>query len=132
MVQTIYVFSFWQCIKYNNKCEIIACGLSDHSPITLEINLDVEGRGLGIWKLNVKLLKNEQYCEKIDKIIEGMKRAYQNLSPFELWEIIKFQIAQFSREFSSNINKAEQERKFNLYKLLEEIQELMVQGMEIP
>ena len=44
---------------------ITGCTKTDHSLITLQIKDETHKRGLGIWRLNNKVLKNDKYCSLI-------------------------------------------------------------------
>lgn len=56
-----------------------AC-FSDHSPILLEIDFAKFKRGLGFWKFNNSLLKDNEYVEMIKNLIKRIvyQYAYQN------------------------------------------------------
>ena len=49
---------------------------SDHSIIEMNVNLSGFKHGKGYWKFNNSLLKNQNYLDFINKIIEGEKVKY--------------------------------------------------------
>ena len=49
---------------------------SDHSIVITELSLNLFKRGLGIWKFNVRLLKDIEYVTKVKEIIRNVKRQY--------------------------------------------------------
>ena len=49
-------------------------------------------KGSGFWKFNCSLLKDEQYVDKVTKIIAETTDIEQNQNPGLLWEAIKSNI----------------------------------------
>ena len=60
-------------------------------------------------------------------MIEGVKRVYIYLEPTELWELIKFECAQFTRKCTRVKSHWEKENKFNMYCELGKLQQ---EGLE--
>ena len=58
------------------SCKIRPSYRSDHSAIELEIILDKFEKGKGIWRLNCSLLKDSEYLEKINNLIDEVKKEY--------------------------------------------------------
>ena len=59
----------------NNICEsaeILPCILTDHSLVCLTLDTNEGKRGPGNWKFNIKLLRDEFFCENIECIIKGV------------------------------------------------------------
>ena len=46
-------------------------------------------KGPGFWKFNCSLLKDEQYVDKVKKIIAETTDIEQNQNPGLLWEALK-------------------------------------------
>lgn len=84
------------------KTDIIATTISDHSALFLEIDLVDEKRGKGFWKFNESFLKNNEFCELIEKSIDEVlvKNVSENLDPLMNWEMIKNQVIGESIRFS--------------------------------
>ena len=59
-----------------NKCEIKPGYKSDHSFIALKIIQNKFTIGKGIWKFNNNLLRNEDYIELINKVIDNEIYTY--------------------------------------------------------
>ena len=76
---------------------------SDHSLITMSIQLHNEKRGRGFWKLNVSLLLDKEYVSKIRKVITDSYSLYrsQGTAPDITWEVIKLDIRGETIKFSS-------------------------------
>ena len=66
--------------------------LTDHSLITITIQLDDETRGNGYWKLNCSLLKDLEYITMVKETIHNLVNNGTNLTDAALWEFIKITI----------------------------------------
>ena len=73
--------------------------------VVLELVLDRHKRGPGYWKFNASLLKNKDYVEKIDKLLDI--ELDQPFSSFrQKWEIIKLAIRGSTLQFSARKQKS--------------------------
>ena len=100
---------------------------TDHSLITISIQLHNEKRGPGFWKLNVSLLLDKEYVSKIRKVITDSYNLYksQGTAPDMIWEVIKSDIRGETIKFSSFRKK----QRVNRLKTLEnELQELQIKN----
>ena len=88
--------------KTENTC-IYPGFRTDHSLITMPIQLHNEKRGRGFWKLNVFLLLDKEYVSKIRKVITDSYSLYrsQGTAPDMTWEVIKLDIRGETIKFSS-------------------------------
>ena len=59
-----------------DSCEIQSSYRSDHSIIEIHIVISKFKIGKGIWKFNKSLLKNKDYLELVNKIIQEEKSKY--------------------------------------------------------
>ena len=82
------------------SCEISPSIRTDHSLVTVGINLDMYTRGPGAWKLNTRLLQDDIYKEIIKNSIATVMRDCSYLNPSDKWEEIKIKCAQMSRSYS--------------------------------
>ena len=57
-----------------DSCEIRSSYRSDHSIIEIHIVISKFKIGKGIWKFNNSLLKNKDYLELVNKIIQEEKK----------------------------------------------------------
>ena len=65
---------------------------TDHSMITLNVDLHSNPRGKGFWKLNTSLLSEMRYVQEIKTAIESTVNQYKDdtsVNPALLWEMIK-------------------------------------------
>ena len=106
--------------------DILPCVLSDHSAIKLEIESCSNKRGPGSWKLNDKFLENEQFRENIVNLVKGITRAYSYENAINIWELIKTKATQYCRDFGKKEGEKDRKEKFDLYLLLNDIQQELV------
>ncbi len=71
------------------QSNIIPGFLSDHSVITLDINLSETVRGPGHFKINNSILLNEDYKANINSAIQEIVEINKDCNPNTLWELIK-------------------------------------------
>ena len=83
---------------------------SDHQMVTLVITLENFVRGPGFWKFNTSLLKDRDFIEKMNNLIE-IELAQEYESKLQHWEIFKFAIQTSARQYSINKKKS-RENKF--------------------
>ena len=72
---------------------------TDNSLNTLSINLHVNPRGPGYWKLNTSLLSEIEYIEWIKSAIAVVQKEYENDNNVDdslLWEMIKLKVRESS------------------------------------
>ena len=71
--------------------EIYPTIVSDHSMVTLDIDVSMQKCGPGCWKFNNELLGDEKFCSELETVIQHVLKIYEYLDPRELWKIIKLQ-----------------------------------------
>ena len=92
--------------------------MSDHSMISMVLNLNKIERGKGYFKINNSLILQPEYQEKIRNTINETAEINKNANPNTLWEIIKGSIRNESIKYAS-YKKKEQNKKES--QLIEEI-----------
>ena len=63
--------------------------------ITIQISLHSNNRGRGFWKLNISLLNDIEYVNKIKAIIKETRNEYgkdDSVNPNLLWEMVKMKV----------------------------------------
>ena len=88
------------------KMEINPGLKSDHSSILQEILTYNVGRGLGVWKLNNKLLADKEYVDEINTVIDKMESVKLD-NPNERWDEFKLQAIKVSQSFAKKLKVAE-------------------------
>ena len=82
------------------KSFIIPGFMTDHSSISITINLCSNKRGEGYWKINNKILDDENFVKHTKQAIQDVIQYYDGTSKMMLWELIKLTIATEAKEFS--------------------------------
>ena len=86
-----YFFISKHFTQYINLIEI-RCGFrSDHSLVCMTVVLDPHARGPGHWKLNTALLKDKEYVEGINKLLDiELSQCYDSVRT--KWEMVKLAV----------------------------------------
>lgn len=78
--------------------------LSDHSMLTLRVEISEIKRGPGLWKFNNNLLKDETFLEGMEEqITEALLEPFD--TPHLQWEWLKHKIREFSIKYSIEKNR---------------------------
>ena len=88
--------SYADCV---GECKIGPGHRSDHSFVTMDINLATFKRGPGSWKLNNKLLLEQEYIGKIKETIAAVIADTPLMNPNDRWCEIKIQCAKTSKAY---------------------------------
>ena len=91
---------------------------SDHSAILISLEVSESRRGPGIWKMNNEMLQDTEFVENLKHIVQGVKRVYHDKEPAEKWELIKFEIAQYCKEYSKEKARMRKLKEFLRYEKL--------------
>ena len=81
---------------------------TDHSLLRCDLELDMEKRGPGIWKLNNQLLEEKNYVERVNEIIEKAKNK-KGVTPDIRWEWCQCEATLWSKGYSKT--RAQQKNK---------------------
>ena len=122
----------WSRIDYflvsnslSNKCynpSILPSVVSDHSLIYLEVDVNDQKRGPGLWKFNNQLLNDKIFSAQLEMIIKGVLRVYEYLNPIDLWELLKHEMVRFSKQYATEKAAGNHTHKFSLYETLSRMQ----------
>ena len=104
--------------------------VSDHSMISIGLQLMGEKRGKGIWKLNEQWMENEKYCETMIRELKSVLKTFQHLDGKRLWKMVKFEAANISKEFALQRKNKDQKNIYNLQRILCDLQEAVVEESE--
>ena len=87
---------------------------TDHSTVSISIQLNNSPRGRGFWKMNVEMLKDNEYNAAIVETIQEVKKTqFQTIQA--KWDFLKFRI----REESVKIGKNKKNSQNNQWSVLE-------------
>ena len=102
MIRKINAIVASKDIKYELK-EVSICqpvkqpGVIDHNALKAVFEISTLKRGLGYWKLNNSVLKDQQYLQGVHEVIDLTLREYQEIKSFQLvWEILKICIKEYT------------------------------------
>ena len=113
------------------EANILPSVLSDHSPISLCIkHLDEPKLGCGHWKLNVSLLSDETYLNKMKDNFLIWDEQYHDVNYNLKWELFKYEIRKFTIAFSKTKKRTFRKRKETLEYKLCELEKLEYQNDE--
>jgi exonuclease III len=84
-------------------CSIHHAMYSDHNPVELTLRGTEENiKGRGFWKLNVSLLKDKEYLDKINVTLDEEIEKHKNMQNRSLaWDTIKMQVRSASISYST-------------------------------
>ena len=102
-----------------NLDDVVPRDNADHSMILLKIALHYNPRGRGFWKLNISLLKEEEYLKLIKTTICQTKSKYQfdnSVNPALLWDMIKVKVREKSIAYAAAKNYKTKSHEDILYK----------------
>ena len=85
-----YFFMYKNDIARVCKCEILPITITDHAPVVMELNMDVD-KGETLWRLNNSLLGNPHLKEKLASKIKSFLELNDNgeVTDIVLWEAAK-------------------------------------------
>ena len=104
-----------------NKTSISPSIKSDHSIVNLSFRLKNSiDKGRGFWKFNAALLKENEYIETIQTVIEECKTKYSDLTDKSLlWDIIKCEIRGKTVSYARYRAKERKKKELSLQKKIE-------------
>ena len=114
------------------KCEILPCFFSDHDSVDLVFDVEnVFSHGPGVWKLNLELLQDSDFCEKIVQMISKLV-DYQRCFPslHEWWDFSKSSFKDIAQVFSKNKQTRLNRDRVNATNLLIKAKRDLVAGDE--
>lgn len=106
------------------SCDIIPAPTPDHNALITSIEKLGRKRGNSIWKLNVEVLKEEDYRIGIEQLVDETLAEYNSslLNRRKIWDLLKFRIRAFSIKYCSNRKRYNDWQYHELEKQLSEIE----------
>ena len=96
-----YIFISDSLVQFAQDSDITFLGFSDHSAVSLVLNFTAFNRGPSTFKMNVNVLKNTDFIDKVkEEIYDLYNRLKEVLNPHLIWECIKAQIKALGRRYS--------------------------------
>lgn len=118
-----YLFVYKKDIARVSKCEILPITITDHAPILMVLNMNVD-KGKTLWRLNNSLLGNPEFKIKLTSKIRSFLELNDNgqVSDIVLWEAAKATMRGEIIAFSSWDKKQKEKEKMHLEKKIGELQ----------
>ena len=121
-----YIFISNAPQKLVTTTEILTPISNDHSPVLLYLSKGKEClRSKGFWKSNSSLTKDQNYIIEMKKLIGSFCTTSKSLLNRHLkWEILKYEVRKFTRNFTKHIAKEKRQQLTSLenqLKILEKI-----------
>lgn len=106
-------------LQYVKETVISNSPLSDHCAIILRLqSKDQNNTFKDYWKFNCQMLRNEEYCNSIKKLILDIQNDEAINTPILKWEYLKFRIRKTSIAFGKKLNRQRKEEESNVVKEL--------------
>ena len=102
--------------------------MSDHSLISLDLELTKPKRGKWYFKINNSLILQLEYQEKIRNTIKETAEINENANPSTLWELTKGSIWNESIKYASYKKKEENRKKIQLTEEINTIKRNLTNG----
>ena len=74
--------------------------MTDHQCLFMSLSQHENERGRGYWKFNDKLLQSGDFVKALNDLIRKKKIAYMHKNRKECWELIKFEISTFAKNWA--------------------------------
>ncbi|CAC5366471.1 unnamed protein product [Mytilus coruscus] len=95
---------------------------SDHSFVNLNIDFSEIERGPGLWIFNNKLLDDEDFVNKINRLIETEKQCpLYDEEPLVWYDNLKYKIKQLAKVIAQDKSRAEKSEYFKIQREFEKI-----------
>ena len=106
------------------KIDILASIASDHSPVFLSIKrINDLDSGPGYWKFNNSLLQNNIFCDDLRKMITAFNINNTHITDQQVrWELLKFELREFSIKFSKKLAHKKRERGIFLENIVKDFE----------
>ena len=76
-------------LQFVDSIEVIPGFRTDHSIICLILSLEVAARRPGYWKLNTSILKDQDYINKMNQLLDIQMELYKEYRAKCKWELVK-------------------------------------------
>ena len=99
--------------------------------ITLNIIDKTLARGPGIWRMNERLLRNADFCDKMKAEIKSAKEdiSKTKMDDIDIWEYVKKRCHTFAQQYTKNVSQIKKNLYNNLLSLRYELQHVGVNNL---
>ena len=120
-----YVFLSESLTPFIKACDIRNFGFSDHRAVIANLEFSSFKSGKGLYKLNLSLLEDIKYKNIVIKEILETQREYEGLNPHLIWEMIKTNVKETSRQYSRYKARDSKMEECRVRNKLTELEELL-------
>ena len=106
--------------QYTQMIQYLSSVFTDHRAVYMVIEIGEDQRGVGYWKMNVSLLREKDYVDKINLEIQQTIDSMQHKDPRVIWEKLKQRIKEATIRYS---RQKSSEEKLVIAQLSEKINE---------
>ena len=117
-----YFFVSEPIVQFIKRIKVLPAFNSDHSLILLEIELENFKRGSGYWRLNTKYLRDPDYVNKMNLLLDTQLEVNANLKASHKWEMLKLSVSGSSQQYAKRVSKSDKMKTKLLEKKLERLQ----------
>ena len=109
------LFPSFTLLSKTYDCKTLPGYRTDHSAISLKLNLNDIPRGKGYWKFNNNLLQDKEYVGKVKLCINQILEETVNAADHQyIWELIKMRIRSITIEYSIKKSKQKVDKTKNI------------------
>ena len=116
------IFTSFDMVGYVENSDILPSFKSDHSIVSLDINLHKEDRGRGFWKMNTTHLRDQDCVNLINECITESEIKYSHENPALKLELIKWEVMNCNRKYAKNKAKNKRNILEDLEKRLSDLE----------
>jgi hypothetical protein len=92
--------------SYSSDIRPIVLKFTDHNSISLKLKLFKGNKGNGYWKLNTRILENQEYCKSIEKLITKYQHKFKEQTKLDiLWDNFKLELRDKTIDHCKKIGK---------------------------
>ena len=111
------------------ESDILTGYKSDHASIFIKISTMTESRGKGLWRFNTNHLKDINFVQGMNEVIDQTYAEFTDCFAFTLWEMMKLRICEFAIDFTK---RKAQENKLLFKQLNQKIENLTRAMQHLP
>ena len=95
-----YMFVPLHTLASVSNIEIMTSVISDHNPICLTLNSQLNLKGPGYWKFNIQHLRDKDFIDEINVMLDNSKTRHELQNPSNKWESVKNDLRRATFELS--------------------------------
>ena len=107
-----YFLTSEETMQYVDRVDIVPGFRTDHSIVSVKLRFHHEKRGPGYWKLNTALLRDKDYVDRINNLLEIMLGQEGNTykTHSEQWEVMKLAVRGSTIQYAARKQKSTKQK----------------------